>query len=254
MQTPLEIIEEFGCPTDSYIRAVHYFRQDYRDLSKVEHEKVIADIIGGDHAPSYDTEKEAELYFLYTVQETVRAFLGGTIPEMSDVWETVQHNMKEFMGKNPWCVKDYQSKLTTEADKETPRRKKGAKGAKAREIYIGLNDGKNDRPTIIQAMIDQAGMTKAGATTYFHNFKKEYGFTGPKTERPKREKKQTASAPKTKGKKRSGPTKGQLAREVYIEMKGSPKKDIIARMVEYAGTSPPGANTYYCACKKELGE
>ena len=84
MQTPLEIIENYGAPTNSYIGAIGYFR-DRRNLSKKQYEKGIADIVGAEQIPSFSNEKEARLYFLYTVQETIRAFQGDTIPEMVDV-------------------------------------------------------------------------------------------------------------------------------------------------------------------------
>lgn len=255
MQTPLEVIGSFGAPTDSYINATRYFQEEHNPLRKNEHEKAIAEIVGADEVPTYSNDKESRLFFLYTVQETVRAYQSGEIPDMGEVWEEVNRRAKKFIVQNPWSVKEY--RVDDEEDGTSTlrpkRKKKGAKGQIAEDVYLRLNDGNNDRNTIIQAMIDEAEMSKAGATTYFHNFKKKHGFSGPKTERKKREKKAETSTPvKTEGrKKRSGPSKGQIAESVYLEMVGAEKKDIIAKIVEKTGTTPAGANTYYCAAKKK---
>lgn len=254
MQTPLEVIGSFGAPTDSFITATHFFQHERGPLKKDQYEKTIAEIVGADDVPSFTNEKESRLYFLYTVQETVRAYQNGEVPDMADVWEEVNRRAKKFIIENPWSIKDYGGVDDDGVDipGKPKRKKKGAKGQLAEEIYLRLNNGNNDRPTIIQALIDEAEMSKAGATTYFHNFKKKHGFSGPKTERKKREKK-TAPLKKVEGKRRTGPSKGQVAEEVYLEMVGSDKKDIIAAIVEKTGTTPAGANTYYCAAKKKHG-
>ncbi len=257
MKTPLEIIESYGSPTDSYIAAVTYFRYERSPLTKEEHEQGIADILGSDTAAVFDTEKEAEVWFMYTVQETIRAFSGDAIPDLDEVWAEVQRRVGKFMTDMPWAMKDYSSEIEDIDDegKTVVKQKKGAKKEQAIALYNKLNDGTNDRNVIVTAFMDEIGMSKAGATTYFHNFRKEYGFSGPKTERVKRQKKAaTTKKPVAKKAKKKGPTKGQIAREVYASMPGADKKDIIAAIVEQAGTTPAGANTYYCAAKKEAGE
>lgn len=259
MQTPLEIIESYGAPTNSFIAAVNYFRYERGALSKEEHESGIANIIGTEITPTFTNEKEAEMYFLYAVQETIRAFSGGNIPDMSDVWSEVQRRATHFINENPWSIKTYASEEEVIEDAEgnktvKVKRKKGAKKEQSAAIYKKLNDGTNDRNTIIDAFINDLGMSKAGATTYFHNLKKKFGYAGPKVEKPKREKKVVADKPKAKkATRKKGPSKGAIASEVYASMPGADKADVIAKIIEKTGTSPAGANTYYCAAKKELG-
>lgn len=253
MQTPLKIIESYGAPTDSYIGAISYLKQEMRvPFTKEEYERNIAELLDVDTVPSYSNEKEAALYFHYLVQETIRVYMDGKIPEMDVVWDEVNRRAKEFIAEAPWSIKDYST--TETADGEKPKRKKGAKKEAAEALYKKLNDGSNDRNTIIDAFISELNMSKAGATTYFHNLKKKHGYAGPKTA-PKRKKK--AASPKKpaakKVAKKKGPSKGKVAESIYIKMKGATKKDVIARIIKETGTSPAGANTYYCAAKKEHG-
>jgi len=252
MQTPLEIIESYGAPTGSYIHAIRFFREDHAPLTKEECEKGVAEIIGMDGVPSYRNQKEATLYFLYCVQETIRAYNTGEIPDMSEVWNDVVRRATEYISSSPWAVKDYDSEQT--ADDGTPKQKKGAKKEQSRALYVKLNDGSHTRDDIINAFMDKLGMSKAGATTYFHNLKKSIGFSGPKTVKPKREKKAAAPKPKAKkAKAKKGPSKGARAAEIYNSMPGAAKADVIAAIVKATGTSTAGANTYYCAARKANG-
>lgn len=260
MRTPLEIIADYGVPTTSYLRAIQAFNDDEKPivLRKEQYEKGIADIVGGDHPPSYSNEKEARIYFLYVVQETIRAFSQGTIPEMDVVWEDAQNRAKNMIANQPWAIKDYAAEDTGEPKLDAagnPKKRKGAKKDEAEALYRRMNDGKNDRVAIINALVEEVGMSKPGATTYFHNLKKQFGFAGPNAEKPVRVKKAVPQpTPKKTKQKRSGPTKSQLAKQIYTSLKGRPKEEIIAEIVAQTGTSRAGANTYYCSCKKELGE
>ena len=82
MKDPISIIADLGVPTESFSAAIHHF-YDRVDFSKDRYESLIAEIIGLDNPPTFESIKEAKLYFLYTVQETVRAFNTGIIPDMS---------------------------------------------------------------------------------------------------------------------------------------------------------------------------
>lgn len=256
MQTPLEIIKGFGAPTNSFIAAIHHFKFERNPLSKRDCESSIAQIIGAEQTPSYSNDKEANLYFLYVVQETVREFNKGHIPDMADVWVEAQARARRFIEENPWSIRDYATEEGSPVDVDgQPKQKKGAKKDQAEDLYRKMNDGKNDRNAIIQALVDEVGMSKAGATTYFHNLKKTFGFSGPKTERVKREKKVTEPKTKaggTKKAKRVGPSKGEIARRIYAEMVGASKDEVVARIIEETGTTPAGANTYYCVARKEI--
>lgn len=254
MRTPLEVIADFGVSTTSFIRAIQDFNDPDRpiNLTKAQYEQGIADIIGGDHPPSYHNEKEARLYFLYTVQETIRAFQTD-IPDMDQVWEEAQRRTLALIDRQPWAIKDYGTEPTSDNPDDPPKKKKGAKKEQAESLYQKMNDGLNDRPAIISALMEEVGLSKPGATTYFHNLKKQFGFSGPDT--PKRKVKdpvKKADNFTTKQvKKAIKKSKAAIAREVYDELKGQPKDEIINEIKNRARTTAAGANTYYCNCVRD---
>lgn len=257
MKAPLEVLEEFSIPTYSFIAAITHlsnieekrgwWRQD-------EYEKFTAEVIGLTSHPQFENQRTARLYFHYAVQETVRAFVNaaGELPDMEEVWVDVERRVREFIVANPWSVKEFNGEQTDENGNTKP--KKGEKKEQALSLYRKMNDGKTTRTQIITSLIEEVGMTKAGATTYFHNLKKEYGFSGPKEERRKRAKKVSISKSVKRAKKDKGPSKASIAEKIYLEMRDAEqfgKADIITRIVEEAGTTPAGANTYFCAARKK---
>lgn len=253
MRTPLEVIAEFGVSTTSCIRAIQDINDPDRPitLSKAQYEQTIADIIGGDHPPVYRNEKEARIYFLYVVQETIRAFQTD-IPEMDEVWEEAQRRAADLIQRQPWVAKDYKTDEIGEPKLDAtgnPKKRKGAKKEEAEALYRKMNDGLNDRPTIVAALMEEVGLSKPGATTYFHNLKKQFGFSGPDT--PKRKVKPAAKPPENTTreaiKKAVKASKKSIARQVYDELKGQSKDDILTGIIERAGTTKAGANTYYCS-------
>ena len=265
MQNPIEVIARYGVDTTSYLRAINQFCDSERPilLNQTGYENGIREIIGENRSFSFENEKEARIYFLYVVQETIRIFARGETLVMAEVWQEASRRAKTFTATNPWTIKEYLPEQTDEIEvvgedgtvQRKPKQRKGAKKQMAESLYKEMNDGVNDRPTIIDALISEVGLTKAGATTYFHNLRKEFGFKGPKTEKPKRVKSiKPATEPKPKTPKKKGPSKSSIAEQVYLEMKGKPKAEILDEIVARSGTSKAGANTYYCSCKKKHGE
>ena len=257
MNTPLEIITSYNVPTSSYIRAIQTLNDADCPIlfSKEQYEKNIAEIIGAEIAPTFSSEKEARIYFLYTVQETIRAFnFSASIPDMESVWKNIQLRASKLIQEQPWLVKDYSADTDGEPKVDAagnPVRRKGAKKEECEILYQQLNDGVNTRVDIIASLMEEVGMTKPGATTYFHNMKKKFGFSGPAPIKTKR--KRDATPPKeskhvpSKVKKIS---KSKIAEQVFKEMIGCDKNEVLDEIVKRANTSRAGANTYYCACKK----
>lgn len=260
-QGPIEIIAGYGAPTDSFNAAIRFFNNKGM-MTERQYASGIKELLGADDVPSFKNEKEARIVFLYVVQETLRVYIEDNIvPDMAAVWEEVIDRSSVFLAKNPWSIKTYGTvNGETKVDAVgLPKKKKGKKKEMAIDIYCRMNDGTTERGTIIQAFMDEIGMTKAGATTYFHNMKKEYGFRGPKTQRGRKPNSTTTTTatptePGKRGRKPEGKmSKAKIAEQVYLRMKGQPKKEILAVIVEESGTTPAGANTYYCMWKKEYG-
>lgn len=247
MNTPLDIIAGYGVSTTSYIRAIQELNAPGRLFnSQLKYEQEIAKIVGSDHPPSFSSFNEARICFLYIVQETIRSSLVG-IPDMDSIWVDSQQKTKRLIEKQPWIVKEYDNSESANSSRGTLSKKD-----RAERLYKEMNTGDNDRSSIIEAMVSEIGLSKAGATTYFHNFKKQFGYSGPESKQKKRTKIDRPVSKPPKQKIAKGPTKAQIAREVYQSMIGEPKEKIIAEIVARAGTTPAGANTYYCSCKKEF--
>ena len=175
---------------------------------------------------------------------------------MEDVWEEVNRRATGYIQRAPWSIKDYGTEEET-AEGTKPKRKKGAKKERADVLYQEMNDGKFTRDEIIEVFMTELDMSKPGATTYFHDRKKRFGFKGPKPDRKVRraEKKNVERITKIKAKKakKKGKSKGAVAEEVYLSMPGYVKSVVLEAIIKATGTSPAGANTYYCAAKKKHG-
>lgn len=251
MQTPLQIIEQLGIPTHSYIAAATY-ASEHINLTHQQYQQKIADIFCSDQVPQFENEKIAKIYFLYSVQEWVRASLQGIIDDQYVV-DQMNLKAKKFIDQNPWCVNDYSEQHDT-IDSEDGSLRKGKKGQIAQQTYQQLNDGDHTRTQIIEALIDKAQMSKSGATTYFHKFKKQFGFDGP-TEKTKTKSVNVAQQGSNvvKSKQPKGPTKSSIAEQVYLQNPNLDKKQLVQLISQQANTSLAGANTYYCACKKKHG-
>lgn len=257
MRSPLEVIAGYGLSTSSYIQAIRQFNDLDNPviLNKKQYETAIAEIVGSDTPPSFSNEKESRIYFLYVVQETIRAF-GHSVPSMEDVWVEAQRRAKNMIESQPWAIIDYAAERneTPKIDAAgKPKKRKGAKKAEAEALYRELNDGNNDRLKLIEALMSQVGLTKGGATTYFHNMKKRFGFKGPEVKKIKQRKEKSGpvAPPRKKTLARKGPTKAEIAGSVYNEMKSESKEKIIEEIIKRTGTTKAGANTYYCSCKKK---
>lgn len=244
MKPPLKIISELGCSTDSYIAAVHTLTEQ-PTAEKSVYEQRIQEIIGLQEPPECESWYAARVLFMYVVQETIRAFSLGAIPLMENVFLIAQQRTETYIENNPWNQTrfniehglrvDFDTELGEEGS--TVSTKKGAKKDVTEKLFRNLKATGASRQKIIDAFVEQAGMSKAGATTYFHALKKELGFSdkqNPGSDLPKAESKQ------------------ELAERLYNESTDKSKSTMIALFTEKLGTSKLGAQTYFYACKKKF--
>ena len=176
MKDPISIIADLGVPTESFSAAIHHF-YDRVDFSKDRYESLIAEIIGLDNPPTFESIKEAKLYFLYTIQETVRAFNTGTVPDMDDLWDAIVVKTKTMIARSPWSIKEYDTYATGEPKLDAmgkPKPKKGAKKELARQVYLDNNHRTMKRKEWIELLMEKVGLSQGGASTYYANLKKEY--------------------------------------------------------------------------------
>lgn len=238
MSDALSKVTELGIPTHSYMAAIQYLRE--HPLQTHTYAATYEAIAGSPLI--YKTDGEARIRFNYLIQELLR--LNGQ--PLASIVNVAQVNADQFIIKHPWSVKDYDIEdrqetttpddTTTEPVKSNGKRTKVA-GRKEQAFSIyKANDGKSKAE--ILALFVAAGMSNAGAQTYFYQCKKELGFHG-----------------KSEGKRgKRGENKKAKALELYASLNDGRSQDaIIAEFENVLGTSHAGATTYFYACKAEHG-
>lgn len=243
MKTPLQVIADFGCPTHSYIAAMQHFG-DREDLSIEQYRAGIQEVVGLTELPETESYHFAKVLFLYVVQETIRAYLTGIVPDMAEIYVHAISRTYEYIKSNPWAVTRFNimhglldvEETNPETGVVTITKPKQAKKDVTERIFKEFKARGASRQDIIDTFILETGMSKAGATTYFHSLKKTLGFKESDTDEKKLIKVES---------------KQDLAERVYQESQDKSKPAMIALFIEKLGTSKLGAQTYYYACKKK---
>lgn len=243
MKTPLQVIADFGCPTNSMIEAMRHLGER-EDLTFDQYKKGIQDIVGMEEPPPVESYHFAQVMFKYVVQETIRAYNTGIIPNMDQIFVICVNKTMKFIEENPWSVTmfniNHGLQKREEIDPETgaivSSKPKGDKKEITERIFKDLKSKGATRQDIINAFVQETGMSIPGATTYFHSLKKEFGF-------------KEAEVQKKPDKLES---KQELAERLYQESDDKSKPTMIALFTEKLGTSKLGAQTYYYACKKKF--
>lgn len=244
MKTPLQIIADFGCPTTSPIDAIQFF-SDREDLSFEQYKKGIQDIIGMDEPPEAESWFFAKVLFKYIIQETIRGYNEGVIPNMDAIFVQSVNKTSAFIENHPWSETAFNvqhglsecDEIDPETGEITITKSKGDKKGLTQSIFNNLKSKGASRQDIIEAFVQQTGMSKAGATTYFHALKKEFGFTENKDVEKKSSKNES---------------KQELAERLYRDSTDKSKPTMIALFTEKLETSKLGAQTYFYACKKKF--
>lgn len=235
-----------GGSADSYIASVQFFAQQ-DNIDKAEYEHRIQQIIGLIDPPESESWFFARSLFMYVVQETIREFNNGIVPPidemMNDIYQIAVEKTTLYVTSNPWNETRFNIQHGLKRDDEdvlevglSVSTKKGAKKDVTEKLFKNLKAAGASRQKIIDAFIEQVGMSRAGATTYFHSLKKEIGFSerdNPEIETNKTESKQ------------------DLAERLYAESSDKSKPTMIALFTDKLETSKLGAQTYYYACKKK---
>ncbi len=242
MKTPLQVIADFGCPTDSAIDAIQFF-SDRDDLTLDQYVKGIQDIVGTDDWKVSSSHFFAKVMFKYVVQETIRAYQTGLIPDMDALYIRCMDKTYAFIESNPWSQTMFninhgiiQDDVDSETGDAVPTKKKGDKKEVTERLFKEMKSKGASRQGIIEAFITETGMSKAGATTYFHALKKELGFKESTNEK----------------KSNKPESKQELAEKLYQESSDKSKPTMITLFTEKLETSKLGAQTYYYACKKKF--
>jgi polyhydroxyalkanoate synthesis regulator phasin len=243
MKTPLQVIADFGCPTNSAVDAIRHL-SEREDLTHDQYRKGIQEMIGLTDPPETESYHYAMVLFKYIIQETIRAHNTGGIPDMDDMLDVCIKKTYKHLEEHPWSVTMFNIKHGLQEREEidletgviTSTKPKGAKKDVTERIFNELKSKGASRQDIIDAFVEETGMSKAGATTYFHTLKKELGFKESTTEK----------------KSSKSESKQELAERLYQESPDKSKPVMITLFTEKLETSKLGAQTYYYACKKKF--
>jgi len=225
------------------VSAMRYF-SERNDLTIDQYIKGIQDIIGLTDPPEAESYFYAKCLFRYVVQETIRSHIKDSMTNMDDILDMSIQKTYKYIEENPWSVTlfniNHGLQETDEIDEQTGEIKaakpKGGKKDTTERIFNELKSKGASRQAIIDAFVHETGMSKAGATTYFHALKKTLGFTESTQDK----------------KSAKGESKQEIAERLYEQSDDKSKTTMITLFTEQLGTSKLGAQTYYYACKKKF--
>lgn len=173
--TALEMLEELGIPTDSFVSAVRKVKAEPE--KRHEDYRVLIGVITGQEDFETPSDRYARFLYYYVVQEVVRA---GTCDE--EVFQAAVAGTKNFLEEYrftyAWEDRATEPKFN---DDGTIKRKKGEKKQMAEDLYKEIaaankDASKKELKAIVMATLqEKVGMTKAGSQTYFYNAFKKFG-------------------------------------------------------------------------------
>ena len=136
---------------------------------------------------TFETHESARITVTYFVQQFMKAHeadpsainLDAVLLEAVEMAKSYIHRMDhgdlKFLRAKPDEDESFDENAPPVIDDRGNRkRKKGAKKQMAAELYQARRL-EVTRPEMIALFMEEIGMSKAGATTYFHNNKAEYG-------------------------------------------------------------------------------
>ena len=242
MINTIDVIEELGIRTHSWVQAVH----DAKELSSKSSASMISKITGVDeHSLKGEV---ADYTFWYAIQIAIKS--ARTLDVMIEGNELFgqaknsadNHLERLYYGDLQYvrAVADDTEELIDD-DGETVVRKKQKKGAKLEGSIALYNEHRKTktRTEMIELFISELEMTKSGATTYFHQRKKDFGPC-------------VAEEKKVRTKK-AGETKSERAIKLYGDNLNLNRSEMIALFISTLDTTKPGANTYFHLGKKVHG-
>jgi hypothetical protein len=186
---PIDLIASWGIPTENELLAVAAIRNHDADsgrtwtpeLSEKEMLERITEVlrlkttVGPFQSPKY-----TRVVYGYTIQEVVKSCSADeetpSATEMSVIYQRIMDNAVKHITKSPWVIMEWEVEQTGEPKMDAagnPKQKKGAKKEMALKVYEANKQNTDlTRQDWIKLLMDEVGMTKAGASTYYANLKK----------------------------------------------------------------------------------
>ena len=186
---PITVLQHHGYRTDwGWLSTTRRFMDDTKgQWTKRNYESFITELLSEEL--TFDSDEQAYYITTYFVQELMRAHSAApdVILNVEGIFilanelagkyiNRMDHGDLKFMRARPESDESFdETAPVTVDDRGNRKRKKGAKKQMAAELYQA--ERKNlTRGQMIARFMDEIGMSKAGATTYFHNNKVEFGL------------------------------------------------------------------------------
>lgn len=174
LEIAIEKIEKFGAPVNSQIAAGQYMNQNLLDL--VDAKALIQTLTNHSCSERGKDERYVPYVAAYLVMLAVKSHLIGESVRMLDLLTEAKTRSEKFIEEMAWSFVESENKAEIEnADPElvkAGRAKKGAKKVLALKIYKSKIKGKDlTRKESIAVLMEEIGLSAAGASTYYANFK-----------------------------------------------------------------------------------
>lgn len=169
MHPTLQKLSALDIPIHSFVAAIRHL-SSRGDLSGPQYNNLLSNLT--DTPINITDERLAKYTFLYFVQETIKKSFTTDKLNPIDIVNAVQPRAAAYIAEHEWIFAQPEEDDTPKFDSNgNVKRKRGAKQDEARELYLA-NQTKT-RKEIIELFIDKLDMSKAGATTYYHNLKNQ---------------------------------------------------------------------------------
>ncbi len=176
MHPVMQKFVERGIPIRSAVAAIQYLSDKQETMTPAHYQSLLEEFVGEQvhtKLTGVDADRQLKYTLLYFVQETIRKSFSTDKINPIEILGTASDKAKKFIVENPWTFATGESDVPKVDSNGNAKRKKGAKQEEAARIYIE-NKAKGKK-TVIEMFMSELDMSKAGATTYFYNMKKQLG-------------------------------------------------------------------------------
>jgi hypothetical protein len=180
--TNIAYLESMKVPTDSFVQA-GLFMSQHLPTNEADAKAIVKQLTGRDVSGRGKHPLFVPLVAAYAVQIVVRAHIEGVVIKAIEVLQEARERAESFTspdGEFAWTLAGYSDTDAEieDADPEAVRAGRAKKGAKKvlglrvyrNEIAGPYADGEMTRKEAIAILVEQVGLSHAGASTYFANF------------------------------------------------------------------------------------
>jgi len=168
MHQAIDTLHNYDIPTHSFISAVKYLNESEGEILPDLYRYRIKELTDQDTQASDETVR---WHYLYLVQETVRQSLKSDSIDMNEMFELATTKAETHLKRNPWLTGERKDSTPKFDAAGNPKKKKGAKREMAISLWKKHKDENKTRKEWIELLVEEVGLTTAGASTYHSNLK-----------------------------------------------------------------------------------